>query len=195
MASDIANTSFAGNAMVEIRKVFTKVETKNDEKGRRTYVYFSNVKLDSGFECYWCKRADGTYNEYGYAPYYTLDEANGNFTLPQGEIYGMMLNQSVPHVVESYQNGTSWYRVWSDGWCEQGGGVYIAGATGGGDITLLKAYANIDYSIMLTNSNYMVNSTPGVTPNSKTTTGFSVDYPIAEAVSDVYWETKGYINI
>ncbi|MEE3349914.1 MAG: hypothetical protein VZR09_07730 [Candidatus Gastranaerophilaceae bacterium] len=135
------------------------------------------------------------YNEQGYAPYYTLDEANGNFTLPQGEIYGMMLNQSVPHVIESYKNGSSWYRVWSDGWCEQGGGVYIAGATGGGDITLLKAYSNIDYSVMLTNSNYLVNSTPGVTPDSKTTTGFSVDYPTAEAVSDVYWETKGYINI
>ena len=29
------------------------------------------------------------YNEYGNANYYTLDEANGNFTLPQGEIYGM----------------------------------------------------------------------------------------------------------
>ena len=76
VASDIANTSFAGNAMVQFRKVFTKVETKNDEKGRRTYVYFSNVKLDSGFECYWCKRADGTYNEYGYAPMYNGSSIN-----------------------------------------------------------------------------------------------------------------------
>ena len=28
------------------------------------------------------------YNQQGYAPYYTLDETNGNFTLPMGEIYG-----------------------------------------------------------------------------------------------------------
>ena len=28
------------------------------------------------------------YNQQGYAPYYTLDESNGNFTLPIGEIYG-----------------------------------------------------------------------------------------------------------
>lgn len=68
--SDIANTNYAGNAMVQIRKVFTKIITKNDEKGRRSYVYFSNIKLDEGYECYWCKREDGTYNEYAYAPMY-----------------------------------------------------------------------------------------------------------------------------
>ncbi len=73
-ASDIANTNFAGNAMVEVRRVFTKVVKKNDEKGRRTYVYFSNIKLDSGFECWPCKRADGTYNEFFYMPIY-----NGSF--------------------------------------------------------------------------------------------------------------------
>lgn len=70
VASDIANTTFAGNAMVQFRRVFTKIIKKNDEKGRRTYVYFSNLKLDEGYECYQCKRPDGTYNEYFYAPMY-----------------------------------------------------------------------------------------------------------------------------
>jgi hypothetical protein len=32
-------------------------------------------------------------------------------------------------VVETYKNGTSWYRVWSDGWCEQGGVLTIANGT------------------------------------------------------------------
>ena len=36
---------------------------------------------------------------------------------------------------ESYVNGTSWYRVYSDGWCEQGGYV----ATDSSNITFLKA--------------------------------------------------------
>lgn len=56
--------------------------------------------------------------------YYTLDETNGNFTLPMGEIYGMIehrLSENIPHIVETYINGTSWYRIYSDGWCEQGG--------------------------------------------------------------------------
>ena len=30
------------------------------------------------------------YEQYGYAPYYTIDEENENFTLPMGEIYGMI---------------------------------------------------------------------------------------------------------
>jgi hypothetical protein len=28
--------------------------------------------------------------QFGYANYYTLDEDNGNFTLPKGEVYGMI---------------------------------------------------------------------------------------------------------
>lgn len=31
---------------------------------------------------------EAVYEDHGYAPYYTLDETNGNFTLPMGEIYG-----------------------------------------------------------------------------------------------------------
>ena len=105
-ASDIANTSFAGNAMVQIRRVFTKVVTKNDEKGRRTYVYFSNVKLDSGYECYWCKRADGTYNEYGYAPMY-----NGSL------INNILRSISAQTVISSKtaQNEIDYARA-NDGW-------------------------------------------------------------------------------
>ena len=32
------------------------------------------------------------YGQYGYTQYYTLDETNGNFTLPMGDIYGMIEN-------------------------------------------------------------------------------------------------------
>lgn len=30
-------------------------------------------------------------------------------------------NPTKGRLIESYQNGTSWYRLYSDGWCEQGG--------------------------------------------------------------------------
>lgn len=46
-------------------------------------------------------------------------------------------------VVETYVNGTSWYRVYSDGWCEQGGRVSAASQT----VTFLKAFANTSYCI------------------------------------------------
>lgn len=35
-------------------------------------------------------RVRDMYEQYGYAPFYTIDEDNENFTLPMGEVYGMM---------------------------------------------------------------------------------------------------------
>ena len=37
-------------------------------------------------------RVNDMAEQFGYAPYYTLDETNGNFTLPMGDIYGMIEN-------------------------------------------------------------------------------------------------------
>lgn len=54
-------------------------------------------------------------------------------------------------VIENYVNGTSWYRVWSDGWIEQGGRVQIA-ASAYKDITLLRPYSNADYMISFSHS-------------------------------------------
>lgn len=50
-------------------------------------------------------------------------------------------NCTRPYIIESYVNGTSWYRVWSDGWCEQGG------QTGGGVVTFLKSFADSNYFV------------------------------------------------
>jgi hypothetical protein len=47
-------------------------------------------------------------------------------------------------VVETYQNGTSWYRVYSDGWCEQGDSAYVASSR---TIYLLKEFASINYNV------------------------------------------------
>ena len=44
-----------------------------------------------------------------------------------------------PHIIETYQNGSSWYRVYSDGWCEQGGiSLEITQS-----LTFLKTFATI----------------------------------------------------
>lgn len=39
-------------------------------------------------------RVQDMYEQFGYAPYYTLDEENGNFTLPMGEIYGLIARKA-----------------------------------------------------------------------------------------------------
>lgn len=52
-------------------------------------------------------RVQSMYEQYGKAPYYTIDEANANFTLPMGEVYGMIQKVSdsiVPNVMPDYAN-------------------------------------------------------------------------------------------
>ena len=66
-ASDIANTSFAGNAMVGIPKVYTKIT--NNADGTLS-VYFSDVKIDDEFNCYAHIDSAGNEMDYTYMPIY-----------------------------------------------------------------------------------------------------------------------------
>ena len=47
----------------------------------------------------------------------------------------------------TYVNGTEWYRVWPDGWIEQGG---LAAKGGSVTITFLKAFSNTNYTVVAT---------------------------------------------
>ena len=47
------------------------------------------------------------------------------------------------YIIETYQNGTEWYRVWASGWIEQGGLV----TTTISELTFLKPFANANYYI------------------------------------------------
>lgn len=59
-------------------------------------------------------------------------------------------NDKVAVVVQNYVNGTSWYRVWSDGWIEQGGVANVSGTTQT-TINLLKAFSNTNYTVTYAN--------------------------------------------
>ena len=50
-------------------------------------------------------------------------------------------------LVESYHNGSSWYRVYSDGWCEQGSLYYRGNTLGWYTINLLIPFVDTNYSI------------------------------------------------
>ena len=49
-------------------------------------------------------------------------------------------------VIEAYRNGSNWYRVWSDGWCEQGG--VITAAKNGTTINFLKPFIDANYVVV-----------------------------------------------
>ena len=56
-------------------------------------------------------------------------------------------NDTKPYIKETYVNGTSWYRIWSDNWCEQGGlsGV-VNGTSAYTVVQLLRPYRDVNYS-------------------------------------------------
>lgn len=90
-------------------------------------------------------------------------------------------------VVENYVNGTSWYRIWSDGWCEQGQCNHSAGGTGTVTVNLLKAYKDTNYTVTLSNG---VTSSYASSIQTKTTTSFSGGY--LDRRCD--WYACGYIK-
>lgn len=105
-------------------------------------------------------------------------------------------NSTVPHIIQTYVNGKSWYRVYSDGWCEQGG--YNAGTSGtypdGETVTFLKPFANNNYSLLISFESAYTGSAAVcyLSINSKSATSFTIsngggNYP-------KYWYACGYIN-
>lgn len=88
-------------------------------------------------------------------------------------------------VTETYVSGTSWYRVWSDGWIEQGGN----GGNGAGTVTLLKKFINTNYNITATATSSGATSAFGVNVKSKATNSFSY----YNATGDFMWRACGYI--
>ena len=67
-----------------------------------------------------------------------------------------LTNCTKPHIVETYVNGTSWYRVYSDGWCEQGG--LVTTGTGPQTVYLLVTMNDTNYSISVTDVGTTANS-------------------------------------
>jgi len=70
------------------------------------------------------------------------------FVKSQGYIENANLS-SCHVVVQTYVNGTNWYRVWSDGWIEQGGRISIS-KDAQTTVTLLKTFSNTDYTVLIT---------------------------------------------
>ena len=98
-------------------------------------------------------------------------------------------------VVTSYQNGSNWYRVWSDGWLEQGGITDNCANKTTTTITLNKNMYDNTYHIQLmsiqsdddadyNNSVYIVNESP-------TTTNFQIYTREENTVRKYYWYVYG----
>ena len=131
------------------------------------------------------------YASTGAALYYILDTENERFKLPRG-LHGT--------VVQSYQNGTDWYRIYSDGWCEQGGHDDEGNTDyGTRTITLLKPFIDTNYNVLITgittntSSSDLPMTMSGI--KAKTVNNFTRTTSTSTYRTDgIDWQACGYIS-
>lgn len=103
-------------------------------------------------------------------------------------------NCTQPYITETYVNGTSWYRVYSDGWCEQGGRQSIN--NNGVTVTYLKPFKDTNYSIVISQADAGSSRAEyynTVKVNTKNATNFIAYCGQSEAPA-CDWHAFGYIN-
>lgn len=110
------------------------------------------------------------------------------------ELYFVDLGD-IDFVVESYSNGTNWYRVYRSGWCEQGGrGALNENSTT--TITLLKQYKDTNYfvsAVSITEST-AADSECGLQCTPKSTTQITLTaHHLNPNNQTACWEAKGYM--
>ena len=101
-------------------------------------------------------------------------------------------------VVSTYKNGTSWYRIYDDGWCEQGGEIY-QNAASAIVVSLLKPYKDTSYFATRTpgfgtgSYNAAAFSRDDVNIWNVTTSSFTAQTYHAEGINRFRWYTAGYL--
>lgn len=107
-ASDVANSAFEGNFMMEWPRVFTKF---SKEEGLVT-VKISDVKVDENFECYPCLKADGSYAEHWYTPIYEGVNVSGRLRSYASGGKPTASTTSANEAAYAAANGHGWDCTW-----------------------------------------------------------------------------------
>lgn len=109
-------------------------------------------------------------------------------------------------VVETWRDGPNWYRVWSDGFIEQGGiakitgkNSTISGAPNGTTVTLNKGFLNTNYIVTATVNASQVPKSKGwvqiFNASNSSFKGAVVHYENGynwDRISDIFWYAAGY---
>lgn len=106
------------------------------------------------------------------------------------------------YIAETYHNGSSWYRVWSDGFIEQGGHKIVASDTQNSPVSFIKNFSNTDYTLVTNSSRTSTQSastsnatqnfvfTYSAATNSMTTSGFNFSRTSSVMIHN--WYACGY---
>ncbi len=96
-----------------------------------------------------------------------------------------------PYVYRSYRNGNSWYKLWSDGFIEQGG--LVTAAQNGDVVTFLQPYSTVVLDIQLTCSWIGSNYNSGYNTATRQNFKFYTALPLTiEPGVAVNWYSCGY---
>ena len=131
--------------------------------------------------------------------YYYVGETVQNANLIDAGRIGEQLADKIgrkeckAYITETYQNGTSWYRVYSDGWCEQGGQTAATGAANTvTTVNFLKHFANANYCALATD--YSTTTSVVYFGCTSFTTSSMAIITNAGAGRVCRWMVAGYIN-
>ena len=100
---------------------------------------------------------------------------------------------NLPHIVETYNNGTDWYRVYSDKWCKQGGVKALS--SGVGTVTFFKAFKDTNYTVCdaLSGNNGSVGASYWAMTKTTTTVKFTRQSDNNKNLStSINWQAIGY---
>lgn len=116
---------------------------------------------------------DASGNVYGSTPTYTANYADSsakivttaymaNHWVTSKATTSSTASKARPAVViQNYVSGTNWYRVWSDGWIEQGGRVYMNDAVNQ-TLNFNKAFTTTNYTIVSAGESYNASVNLGI---------------------------------
>lgn len=202
------------NIEYEQPKIVTRTFTTGSQSTSLTTININkNSKLDVSYRYIKSTEEPTTPNTNWYNPTENVTKARGaveqswvkNYNVPiadlswaaDSRVTGIKIykpfqaadaNDIKAYITDTYVNGTSGYRVWSDGYCEQWGT-----AQNNQEITLLKPYTDANYNAICSQSNTSnyVNGVPCITL--KTAAKFNMTAFYAD-FGTACWKTSGYIR-
>lgn len=124
---------------------------------------------------------------YGVCGKFVYDSTNNTVRLPK-------TSSATRYLIDSNMSGTNWYRIYSDGWCEQGG--YVSNSTAAVPITvnLIKTMTNTNYTVEV---QYEGNTTGGAGSDYNNIVGsLAVGSFVARVDNrNIFWQAKGYVDV
>lgn len=132
---------------------------------------------------------------YGFCGKFVYDDVANTVRLPK-------VNSQHGALIKSYQSGDSWYRIYQDGWCEQGNSIvnsFTSNLTL--SVSLIKEFTDTNYFVVLSRKDQSTNnvSNSQLTSNSLTTSSFVIQSGLngadAQNISTIVWQACGYTDI